>query len=210
MTYCVRPMVKEDLTQVSAIDREVFPTQWPPPNYRQELQNKLAHYIIVHDTAKVVDDTEMQSKENHHNFLSHLLPWLRRDDKENENSKIFRSQYIIGFSGIWMMAGEAHITNIAVREQYQRRGIGELLLIATIDLSREHQAEMMTLEVRESNKIAQNLYSKYGFKQTGIRRGYYLDNREDAIIMSTESINSEAFLAQLHQFRESLAQKLPV
>ena len=210
MTYCVRPIVKEDLTQVSAIDREVFPTQWPPPNYRQELQNRLAHYIVVHDTAKAVDDTGAQSKENHHHFLSRLLPWLRRDDKEDENSRIFRSQYIIGFSGIWMMAGEAHITNIAVREQYQRQGIGELLLVSTIDLSREQQAGRMTLEVRESNKIAQNLYSKYGFKQTGIRRGYYLDNREDAIIMSTESINSETFLAQLQQLRESLAQKLPI
>jgi ribosomal-protein-alanine N-acetyltransferase len=210
MTYCVRPMVKEDLTQVSAIDREVFPTQWPPPNYRQELQNRLAHYIVVHDTAKTFDDNLVQSKENRHHFLSRLLPWLRRDDKEDENSRIFRSQYIIGFSGIWMMAGEAHITNIAIREQYQRQGIGELLLVSTIDLSREQQAETMTLEVRESNKIAQNLYSKYGFKQTGMRRGYYLDNREDAIIMSTESINSEAFLAQLHRLRESLAQKLPV
>lgn len=209
MTYCIRPMVKEDLTQVSSIDREVFPTQWPPPNYRQELQNRLAHYIVVHDSAKAADDTGAQSKENRQHFLSRLLPWLRRDSKEDENSRLFRSQYVIGFSGIWMMAGEAHITNIALREQYQRQGIGELLLISTIDLSREQQAELMTLEVRESNKIAQNLYGKYGFKQTGIRRGYYLDNREDAIIMSTESISSELFLAQLQQLRESLAQKLP-
>jgi ribosomal-protein-alanine N-acetyltransferase len=202
-------MVKEDLTQISAIDREVFPTQWPPPNYRQELQNKLAHYIVVYDTKKEVDDIEVQSKGNRHHFLSRIMPWLRRDQEEDENSRIYKSHYIIGFSGIWMMAGEAHITNIAVREQYQRQGIGELLLVSTIDLSREHQAERMTLEVRESNKIAQNLYSKYGFKQTGVRRGYYLDNHEDAIIMSTESINSEAFLAQLQQLRESLAQRLP-
>ena len=68
----------------------------------------------------------------------------------------------------------------------------------------------ITLEVRVSNVVAQNLYRKYGFAQVGIRRGYYLDNREDAIIMSTESINSEAFLAQLQQLRESLTQKLPV
>jgi ribosomal-protein-alanine N-acetyltransferase len=210
MTYCVRPMMKEDLTQVSMIDREVFPTQWPPPNYRQELQNKLAHYIVVYDTAKTLDDPVVPSKENRNHFLSRLLPWLRRNHEEDESSRIFRSQYIIGFSGIWLMAGEAHITNIAVREQYQRQGVGELLLVSTIDLSREQRAETMTLEVRESNTIAQNLYSKYGFKQTGIRRGYYLDNREDAIIMSTESINSEVFLAHLQRLRESLAKKLRV
>lgn len=210
MTYCVRTMMKEDLTQVSAIDREVFPTQWPPPNYRQELQNKLAHYIVVYDTAKALDDPVTPSKENRNHFLSRLLPWLRRNHEEDESSRIFRSQYVIGFSGIWLMAGEAHITNIAVREQYQRQGVGELLLVSTIDLSREQRAETMTLEVRESNTIARNLYSKYGFKQTGIRRGYYLDNREDAIIMSTESIDSEAFLSQLQRLRESLAKKLPV
>jgi len=210
MTYCVRPMVKEDLTQVSAIDREVFPTQWPPPNYRQELHNRLAHYIVVYDTAKTFDDPVVSSKKNRNHFLSCLLPWLRRDHEENENSIVFSRQYVIGFSGIWLIAGEAHITNIAVREQYQRQGVGELLLVSTVDLSREQRAETMTLEVRESNTIAQNLYSKYGFKQTGVRRGYYLDNRENAIIMSTESINSEAFLAQLQRLRESLAKKLPV
>jgi ribosomal-protein-alanine N-acetyltransferase len=203
-------MVKEDLTQVAKIDREVFPTQWPPPNYRQELQNRLAHYIVVYDTERMLDPAEVSSKENRYPFLALWLPWLRRDHEKDENSIVFASQYVIGFSGIWLMAGEAHITNIAVREQYQRRGIGELLLIATIDLSREHQAETMTLEARESNKIAQNLYGKYGFTQTGIRRGYYLDNRENAIIMSTKSINSESFLAQLQRLRESLAQKLPV
>ena len=203
-------MVKEDLPQVSAIDREVFPTQWPPPNYRQELQNRLAHYIVVYDDAKTLEDNDASTKENRYHFLARLLPWLRRNHEEDESSIIFSRQYVIGFSGIWLMAGEAHITNIAVREQYQRQGVGELLLVSTIDLSREQRAETMTLEVRESNTIAQNLYSKYGFRQTGVRRGYYLDNREDAIIMSTESINSEAFLAQLQQLRESLAEKLPV
>jgi ribosomal-protein-alanine N-acetyltransferase len=210
MTYCVRAMVKEDLTQVAKIDREVFPTQWPPANYRLELQNRLAHYIVVYDTERTYDPAEVSSKETRHTFLARWLPWLRRDHEKDENSIVFASQYVIGFSGIWLMAGEAHITNIAVREQYQRRGIGELLLIATIDLSRELKAETMTLEVRESNKIARNLYSKYGFKQTGLRRGYYLDNRENAIIMSTANINSEPFLEQLQRLRESLAQKLPV
>lgn len=208
MVYAVRAMVREDLEQVTAIDREVFPTQWPPANYRRELENKLAHYIIVHDTARSVEDNPAPSRENH-TFLSRLLPWLRRDDGASDESSLFNNQYVIGFSGIWMMAGEAHITNIAVRQEYHQRGIGELLLIATIDLSREHQAETMTLEVRQSNQIAQNLYSKYGFAVTGVRRGYYLDNREDAIIMSTENINSDSFQTQLQKLRESLTLRLP-
>ena len=81
-------------------------------------------------------------------------------------------------------------------------GIGELLLIATLDLTKEMKASIMTLEVRTSNLSAQRLYSKYGFVQVGIRRGYYLDNREDGILMSTESINSETFQGRLRQLRE--------
>ena len=209
MAYAVRAMVREDLEQVTAIDREVFPSQWPPANYRRELENKLAHYIVVHDTTRSVEDNTAPPRENHP-FLSRLLPWLRRDDGAGSESALFRNQYIIGFSGIWMMVGEAHITNIAVRQEYQRRGIGELLLIATVDLSREHQAKTMTLEVRESNQIAQNLYSKYGFAATGVRRNYYLDNREDAIIMSTANINSDSFQTRLQELRESLTLRLSV
>jgi ribosomal-protein-alanine N-acetyltransferase len=51
LTYTIRPLVKEDLDQVNTIDREAFPTQWPPPNYRQELQNKIAHYLVAIDAT---------------------------------------------------------------------------------------------------------------------------------------------------------------
>jgi ribosomal-protein-alanine N-acetyltransferase len=95
-----------------------------------------------------------------------------------------------------------------VRQEYQGRGLGELLLIATIDLARELKASMMTLEVRVSNLVAQNLYGKYGFAKAGLRRGYYLDNHEDAVIMSTENINEPAFQAQIGKLREALARKL--
>ena len=208
MVYAIRRMEKEDLHQVAEIDREVFPTQWPPPNYRQELNNKIAHYIVAYDTNKKNPLPAPKANSVPPGFLARFTPWRKRDEKRERESLLYRSQYIIGFSGIWMMVGESHITNIAVRERYQRQGIGELLLIATIDLSIEQKAESMTLEVRESNKIAQNLYGKYGFAQTGLRRGYYLDNREDAIIMSTETMKSPTFQENLERLRESLSKKL--
>ena len=210
MVYAIRRMEKEDLRQVTEIDREVFPTQWPPPNYRQELQNKIARYLIAHDTAKKTVVSSAFSPQSSPGYLSRFIPWLKRDHDRDEESNLLKSQYIIGFSGIWMMVGEAHITNIAVRQQYQRQGLGELLLIATIDLARELKAETMTLEVRESNMTAQNLYGKYGFTQVGLRRGYYLDNRENAIIMSTENIKSAIFQARLEELRDSLSRKLGV
>lgn len=205
MTYSIRPMVREDITQVNEIDHEAFPTQWPPANYRQELQNRLARYLVVYDDSRTADIPPAKSKTGLLRLASRLMPWLKRTDTSRAP---LPQQYIAGFSGIWMMVDEAHITNLAVRKEYQGKGIGGLLLIATIDLAREIKASFLTLEVRASNLTAQKLYSRYGFTQTGQRRGYYLDNREDAIIMSTESIASPAFQANLQQLRESLSRKL--
>jgi [ribosomal protein S18]-alanine N-acetyltransferase len=207
LTYSIRPMDKEHLAQVNEIDHEAFPTQWPPANYRHELQNKLAHYLVACDDTRTVDAPDEKPPQNIFRLVSRILPWARRRSKDPPLSRV-KLKYTVGFSGIWMMVDEAHITNIAVRQQYQRKGLGELLLIATIDMARELKASMMTLEVRASNLAAQNLYSKYGFMQMGIRHGYYLDNREDAIIMSTENINSESFQSHLKQLREALAKKL--
>lgn len=76
-------------------------------------------------------------------------------------------------------------------------------MIAAIDLAAELKARIVTLEVRISNIGAQNLYTKYGFTQVGIRRGYYIDNREDAIVMSTDDINLAPFQANLQQLKQA-------
>ncbi len=208
MTYTIRQMSQEDLAQVNNIDREAFPTQWPPPNYRQELQNKLAHYVVACDDSRIVEASEVKPRKGLLGLLSRMIPLHKRSHYYDVTLPEYTRQFIIGFSGIWVLVDEAHITNIALRQEYQGKGLGELLLIATIDLSMILKARMMTLEVRASNLIAQNLYGKYGFTQVGVRRGYYLDNREDAVIMSTESIAAPSFQAQVEQLRESLAKKL--
>ncbi len=207
MTYSLRPMCKEDLTQVTEIDREAFPTQVPPANYRQELQNQLARYIVACDDTITVEEPEAKPEGGLSRLISGIIQWFHRNHSPDGDSSPANKQYIVGFSGIWVLSDEAHITNIAVRQRYQRQGIGELLLIATIDLAKEMKASTMTLEVRASNIAAQNLYSKYGFTQVGIRRNYYLDNREDGILMSTESIASASFQTRLQKLRESLARK---
>jgi ribosomal-protein-alanine N-acetyltransferase len=117
-------------------------------------------------------------------------------------------EHISGFVGLWILMDEAHIINIAVSEPYRGQGIGELLLIAGIDTAAKLQAGVVTLEVRESNRIAQNLYTKYGFIKVGVRKGYYTDNREDALIMTTDNITSESFKRHLQSLREVVFQKL--
>ncbi len=205
MSYIIRAMEKGDLPQVNTIDREAFPTQWPPPNYRQELQNRLANYLVAIDDSREVKEAGGSPGKTHSRLIAWLAPWLKHSAARDPSG--FSRQFIIGFSGMWLMSDEAHITNIAVAQEYRRKGVGELLLIATIDLSREIKARTMTLEVRASNTAAQNLYHKYGFKDMGVRHGYYLDNREDAIIMSTENINSQEFQEHVRQLRESLARR---
>ena len=208
MPYYVRLMRKEDIAQVNEIDREAFPTEWPQASYRHELQNRLAHYIVACDEEKTVEKPKVKAspEKGFLGLASRVRQLLNHRFSTNELPPS-GEEYILGFTGFWIMADEAHITNIAVRELYRRQGIGELLLISATDLATELNARIITLEVRASNTAAQNLYGKYGFTQTGLRRGYYIDNREDAVLMSAENITSASFQAHLQQLKQAHSRK---
>ena len=90
---------------------------------------------------------------------------------------------VVGFMGIWLVMDEGHITNVGVSPEFRGQKIGDKLVSSMVDLCRENKIVSMTLEVRVSNIVAQNLYKKYGFKLSGIRKEYYSDNKEDAMIM---------------------------
>lgn len=98
-------------------------------------------------------------------------------------AKDLDSDFIVGFIGIWIIAGEADITNIAVHPNYRLRGIGSNLLSFLINLCDDLNCPLINLEVRSSNISAQNLYKKFNFVSVGIRKRYY-DNKEDAILMT--------------------------
>ena len=90
---------------------------------------------------------------------------------------------VAGYAGIWLIMDEGHITNIAVAKKYRGQGVGKYLMMGLIDYCKKLGVPNMTLEVRESNIIAQNLYKMYGFLDCGIRPNYYADDHEDAVIM---------------------------
>ena len=90
---------------------------------------------------------------------------------------------IVGFCGMWIVVDESHITNVAVTEQLKGQGIGEGLMREAIRVSKETGVVLMTLEARVSNTVAQNLYRKLDFQNGGIRKGYYTDNQENALVM---------------------------
>lgn len=104
----------------------------------------------------------------------------------NQFAKYIVMEYeneIIGYCGVWIVMDEAHITNIAIHSKHRGKGFGELLFRYMIELAKMYGAKKMTLEVRVTNYTAQNLYKKLGFVPGGIRKNYYSDNGEDALVM---------------------------
>jgi len=109
--------------------------------------------------------------EVHENQYAHYVLAIDEDDS------------IIGFCGMWMVVDAAQITNVAVIESARGRGIGEELMREAIRIAQQNEMEIMSLEVRVTNTVAQNLYRKLDFQDGGLRKGYYTDNGEDALVM---------------------------
>jgi [ribosomal protein S18]-alanine N-acetyltransferase len=196
-----------DLDEVVAIEREAYSLPWPSSTYRHELRvNKKAHYLVVRrgQPPQPVPDREViaAGARDHRPFPFSLLPLpvIERSPQRPRDP-------VIGHGGLWKMPDEAHITTIAVRNAYRGQGIGELLLVGLIDLGYLVKTERLTLEVRVSNVVAQNLYRKYGFQQVGRRVKYYSDNNEDAHIMTTEPIASPGYRAMLASRTQELARR---
>ncbi len=209
MADYVRRMRIEDIGDVTEIDREAFPTEWPPPNFKRELENRLAHYLVSCQADGLIKETAEDNPPE--KMLERLLSSARRLFSARQYPASRRRtdgpEEITGFTGLWMMADEAHITSIATREAFRRQGLGELLLQSAIGLSTQLQARIITLEVRVSNTVAQTLYTKYGFSQVGLRRAYYTDNREDAMLMTTDHLTSASFQALLKELKEAYQAK---
>lgn len=123
------------------------------------------------------------------NNLSFNIPWSRESFESEINNKLAHyfvahvDNKAIGFGGMWIIIDEGHITNIAVHPNYRGTGIGDSILKAMLDYCSSKEVKAMTLEVRASNTRAQNLYTKHGFIEEAIRKKYYEDNGEDAILM---------------------------
>ncbi len=194
LPYSVRPLEWDDIDQVAAIERQAFPTLWPPTSYRRELKNRLAEYLVcIHETERVAVSPKPRA-------LSRIFR------RKRQTPPVLRD-LLVGFVGLWFMAGDAHIVAVAVREESRRQGLGELLLIASIELSIARGAQIITLEARVSNEPAKILYSKYGFLQTGLRRAYYADNHEDAAIMTTPPIASPDYQTRFERLKADFEER---
>lgn len=111
---------------------------------------------------------------------------------------------VVGYGGMWIITDESHITTLGVARSYRGQRIGEQLLIGLLDEARQRGAKRATLEVRRSNYVAQNLYRKYGFAPAAIRRAYYTDNGEDAVVMWVDDLHSSVFLHDYENLKQQL------
>jgi len=122
-------------------------------------------------------------------------PWARQafisELTQNDYARYFCLELegkVIGYMGLWYILEEGHITNIAIHPFYRGQGWGEYLMREVIGRMRDQGMERMTLEVRVSNQPARTLYERMGFSAAGVRKGYYSDNQEDALIMWLEIV----------------------
>ena len=187
--FIIEPMCLADIPQVMAIERDSFPLPWPERAYHYELsQNQNSHYVILRPSSNAGPE----------NWWHALKRVWRRDLRPK----------IIGYGGFWLIAGEAHISTIAVDPNWRKHGLGELLLWGMLKRAVPLEAFEATLEVRVSNQAAQNLYDKYGFEKVGRRRRYYQDNGEDAWIMTVANFDSQAYQSRLDRLGRDLQQRL--
>jgi [ribosomal protein S18]-alanine N-acetyltransferase len=124
---------------------------------------------------------------------SFATPWSRYaftcELMDNDFARYFvliHDELVIGYMGLWVILDEAHITNVAIHPDYRNRRLGEVLIREVVWRCQGLGVLRMTLEVRVSNLSAQSLYTRLGFVSAGVRKGYYTDNQEDAIIMWKE------------------------
>ena len=136
--------------------------------------------------------------------ISFSLPWPERSFRfeltDNPASRCWVAEFdgkIVGMSVVWLIVEEAHVATLATHPDFRRKGIAKRLLSHTLRHMIGEGAQSSFLEVRASNLPAQELYRKFGYEESGIRRRYYKDNDEDAILMTLESLKAEHLMFDL-------------
>ena len=209
MEVAVRRMRADDIPQVIDIEREAFSTGWIGTPFRRDLSSRFCCFLVAYLT-----NPELEPPEDH-DAAGQTEPadssmWARMVGSVKSVLGMATdpgADALAGYVGIWFQGDQAHITEIAVREPLRGQGIGELLLIGTVRVAVEQGLDEVTLEARVSNFIAQRLYDKYGFNEAGIRKNYYADNKEDAVIMTTDRIHSQAYRDKFYGLEERFLER---
>jgi ribosomal-protein-alanine N-acetyltransferase len=212
--FDVRRATLEDSIMLESIEREAFPGMTPVTRIERDLTRQNGLYLAaIRDwhpeereagarlaiASQAEKDDDSLTARVKRNVDKYVLDYVTRPKLPPE--------YIAGFVGLWFVLDEAHVVIIGIRMSDRRKGIGEQLLISALEQAVENDSRVVTLEVRESNRPAIELYRKYGFQEVGLRRRYYSDNGENAVIMTTPPIQHEDYKKQFDKLLEQHADK---
>jgi ribosomal-protein-alanine acetyltransferase len=178
--YSVRGASLVDSIMLKSIEREGFPGMTPVTKIERDLARENGLYLAA-VRAWRPDERALgprcaiatQSEKEDDSLTARVRRNIDRYLLDYVSRRKLPSDYITGFVGLWFVLDEAHIVIIGIRESDRREGIGEQLLISALEQAVENNSRVMTLEVRESNGPAIELYTKYGFQRVGLRRRYY-------------------------------------
>ena len=158
----IRKAGKQDVPSMARLEELCFTTPWSEAALRQDVaENPLSFYLV----AELAGETDGSGA-------------IVQSEPGTDGTG-----GIVGYAGVWKIAGEGHITNVAVHPACREKGIGSALVGQLVQLLELEGVSEQTLEVRAGNLAAIGLYEKHGFRLAGIRKEYYQDNGEDALIM---------------------------
>lgn len=193
--YRARYASNGDAFAIDFVIKEAFGSTAPKSSAAREMKRKNTTYIVATRRSDWNAGDEPEEVGGQRGFSNRVKSILSFSLGGWESNKTISN--VSGAVGLWTAGDQVHIVMIATRPTRRGRGIGELLLIATMAEAMKLNSRNVTLEVRKSNVVARGLYQKYGFSDVGIRRNYYHDNREDAIIMSTPSLTDLGYRQSL-------------
>lgn len=189
MTLTLRYMRLPDIPEVVVIDRLSFDPAWSARSYAYEIsESHYSHMVVLEQTAASMHGGGWRR-------------WVKFAPPRTE------TRTILGYGGLWHIAGEAHISTIATHPQQRGRGYGELLLAGMIRRAITLHAAYVVLEVRVSNLIAQKLYQKYGFDIVAIKRNYYHNNGEDAYDMRLQLEGNAGYIERFAERYQNIIER---
>lgn len=210
-SFEIAPMTLADIPAVMDIERASFPLPWPEQAYRYELlQNANAHFVVARAAGQPANTqpATLPNPPRPRGWLQRLLRSKSVSSDTASDTAQDDLSTIVGYAGMWMFVDEAHVSTIASHPAWRGRGVGELLLLSLIREAERRSALFVTLEVRVSNLVAQNLYLKYGFQEVGLRKRYYRDNGEDALIMTVQNFQQPEYKQRLAGLEQALRRRL--
>ncbi len=185
MTFLeLKPLTPEQLNAAVELDQLCFGGLWTRSGYERELDSPSSQLLVL-EARQALKDSGLQGQSSE--------DLTQSSERVDFQAAPTTQNSLVGLGCFWAILEEAHITILAVHPDYQRQGLGQLLLYALLRDARRRHLEWATLEVKPSNQAALSLYKKFGFTEAGRRRGYYKDTGEDALILWRAGLQAPEF-----------------